>query len=57
MNVLQGGMMSDRFVFHADTRASHTVVDPEAWDVLVFEGFGYDDAADVWDHLAVRGMT
>lgn len=55
VNVLQGGMMSDRFVFHADTPASHTVVDPEAWDVLVFEGFGYDDAADVRDHLAVRG--
>ncbi|MCR9124831.1 MAG: DUF4214 domain-containing protein [Rhodobacteraceae bacterium] len=44
-NDLIGGDMADRFVFEADRDSLHRVHDLEAWDWLVFQGFGYGDAA------------
>ena len=44
-NVLVGGILSDQFVFEAAANGTHTVTDLEAWDTLVFEGFGYGTAA------------
>jgi hypothetical protein len=51
-NVLAGGLMSDVFVFNADWESSNEVLDLEAWDVLRFEGFGYDDVSAVFAHLS-----
>ncbi|UWR24447.1 DUF4214 domain-containing protein [Sulfitobacter sp. S190] len=53
-NVLQGGLLSDRFVFRADSPADHTVVDPESWDTFVFEGFGYSDVSDLKAHVTAQ---
>ena len=51
-DVLSGGLYADRFVFAADGEAGAvTVTDLEAWDVLVFEGFGMDAAGL---HAAMR---
>ena len=54
-NILMGGMMSDTFVFRAADDGRHVVVDPEPWDILRLEGFGYDSAADVAPHLQADG--
>ncbi|MBH1973927.1 MAG: DUF4214 domain-containing protein [Rhodobacteraceae bacterium] len=50
-NVLFGGMLSDTFVFHADTECSDRVIGFESWDVLSFQGFGYDAPSDLAAHL------
>ena len=45
-DTLAGGEMADRFVFDADHQGADRVLDLEAWDTLVFTGFGFaDDAA------------
>ena len=54
-NLLQGGLGADTFVFRAGTGARDTVTDLEAWDELVFAGFGYVDAQEVLAHFAPRG--
>jgi len=51
-NLLMGGMLSDTFVFRAAENGSHTIVDMEPWDVLRFQGFGYEDMLDVTAHLS-----
>lgn len=53
-NVLQGGPLADRFVFRSNAPGTHLVVDPEEWDVFMFEGFGYDSVADFAAHLTQR---
>ncbi|WP_417743880.1 DUF4214 domain-containing protein [Salipiger sp.] len=50
-NGLVGGFYADRFVFRASDRGGHEVADLERWDVLAFEGFGYETAADLRAHL------
>lgn len=50
-NLLVGGMLSDRFVFRAEARGTHVVADLERWDLLVFEGFGFGSAVEIWAHL------
>lgn len=50
-NGLVGGLYADRFVFRAEDRGRHEVADLERWDVLAFEGFGYETAADLRAHL------
>lgn len=44
-NVLVGGILSDAFVFDADEDGTSTITDFEAWDQLVFNDFGYANAA------------
>lgn len=51
-DVLSGGLLSDTFVFDAQAQGANTVLDLEAWDVVQFNGFGYDVAADVRAHLS-----
>jgi len=55
VNTLAGGVASDCFVFRAGTGGQHVVADLEPWDMLRFEGFGYDSAADVRAQLSVQG--
>lgn len=50
-NLLFGGMFSDEFVFEIDDAGDHTIVGFEAWDVLRFGGFGYEDGADALAHM------
>jgi hypothetical protein len=45
-DLLNGGLLSDRFVFSADDPGRDQVANLEAWDVLEFTGFGYASAAD-----------
>ena len=54
-NVLMGGMLSDTFVFRASDNGHHVVVDAEPWDVLQFQGFGYDAVDDVARRLGADG--
>ncbi|MEP1766922.1 MAG: DUF4214 domain-containing protein [Sulfitobacter sp.] len=54
-DVLAGGALSDVFIFDAAAEGGNTVLDFEAWDVVQFEGFGYDAAADVQEHLSAAG--
>ena len=54
-NILQGGLLSDCFVFRADAPGRHVVIDLEPWDVLHFDGFGFDSAAAVWPHFSQHG--
>lgn len=54
-NVLVGGILSDAFVFDATADGSHTVADLEAWDTLVFDGFGYEDAAAAQARMTQSG--
>ncbi|MCJ7874805.1 DUF4214 domain-containing protein [Phaeobacter sp. J2-8] len=54
-NILVGGVLSDTFVFRASENGQHVVVDLEPWDILRMEGFGYDDAADMAEHLRTDG--
>lgn len=54
-NMLQGGILSDSFVFDAGQPARHTVIDLEPWDSLLFEGFGYSTAIDVRAHMTEQG--
>ncbi|MEP1943695.1 MAG: DUF4214 domain-containing protein [Sulfitobacter sp.] len=54
-NVLFGGMWADRFVFDASIGGQHTIADLEAWDQLVFEGFGYDTVAQVRGYFRQDG--
>ncbi len=51
VNVLQGGVLADRFVFRAGPPAHHIVTDPEPWDVFAFEGFGYENLSDLMGHV------
>jgi len=46
-NVLAGGLMSDAFVFNANNDSTNEVLDLEAWDILVFEEFGYASTNEV----------
>ena len=50
-NVLAGGLFADHFVFSAQTGGTHTLRDLEAWDTLVFNGFGYANATAIRSHL------
>ncbi len=54
-DTLMGGLWSDTFVFRGTTGGNHVVVDPEPWDRLVFEGFGYDHPDDLAQHLSQEG--
>lgn len=54
-NLLFGGLMADRFVFHAGQDAHHIVTDLEPWDSLVFDGFGYAGHDDILAHMAQQG--
>ena len=44
VNVLAGGLLSDRFIFRQSEAGTHRVLDFEQWDVMQFEGFGYATA-------------
>lgn len=50
-NLLMGGMLSDCFVFEAGVAARHVVADLERGDLLRFDGFGYESAAEIRAHL------
>jgi Ca2+-binding RTX toxin-like protein len=54
-NVLMGGILSDTFVFRAVDEGAHVVVDAESWDSLRFEGFGYNEVAEVVPYLQSDG--
>ncbi len=54
-NVLFGGLQSDTFVFSADAPSVNRVIGFEAWDVLSFQGFGYDDPGDLAGLLRQEG--
>jgi hypothetical protein len=54
-DVMAGGLMRDAFVFNALHDGNDTVLDLEAWDQLVFTGFGYADDTAVRAHLAASG--
>lgn len=56
-NVLVGGILSDAFVFDAATNGNHTITDLETWDTLVFDGFGYTDAAAALDRMTQSGAN
>jgi len=56
-NVLFGGMLSDTFVFSADAPSVNRVIGFEAWDVLSFQGFGYDDPGDLAGLLRQEGQN
>ena len=50
-NLLIGGAMSDCFLFRAQEDSQHQVADLERWDLLSFEGFGYESVEDLRAHL------
>jgi len=52
VNLLMGGMFSDTFMFRAEDQGQHTVVDLEPWDVLQFDGFGYETTEEVLAHVS-----
>ncbi len=54
-NFLDGGILADQFVFDAAENGTHTVLDLEPWDALVFEHFGYASVAQVRSHLTQSG--
>ncbi|MEC3862669.1 DUF4214 domain-containing protein [Mesobacterium sp. TK19101] len=54
-DTLGGGAFADRFVFAATDAGQDTVLDLEAWDTLVFDGFGYADAAAARSHMTQTG--
>lgn len=54
-DVLSGGALSDVFVFDAAADGNNTVLDLEAWDVLEFNGFGYDTVAQARAQLSQEG--
>jgi Ca2+-binding RTX toxin-like protein len=56
-NVLFGGLLSDTFVFSADAPSVNRVIGFEAWDVLSFQGFGYDDPGDLAGLLRQEGQN
>lgn len=55
-NLLFGGALRDTFVFEGGTSAANTLVGLEPWDVLSFQGFGYDSPADVAARLTMTGQ-
>lgn len=54
-NMLQGGILSDSFVFVAGRSAQHTVIDLEPWDHILFQGFGYSTPDDARAHMIEQG--
>lgn len=52
-NLLIGGAMSDCFLFRAGEESQHQVADLERWDLLRFEGFGYESVEDLRGHITV----
>ncbi|MBN9889850.1 DUF4214 domain-containing protein [Salipiger abyssi] len=54
-NTLAGGLFADVFEFAQDEGGSHRVLDLEAWDYLMLDGFGYDSAADARAHMTRSG--
>lgn len=54
-NMLQGGILSDSFVFVAGLSAQHTVIDLEPWDHILFQGFGYSTPDDARAHMIEQG--
>ena len=54
-NVLSGGILADRFVFDTADGGTHTVLDLEAWDGLVFNNFGYSGMPDALSHMTQTG--
>jgi hypothetical protein len=54
-DTLSGGALSDAFVFDAAHQGVNTILDFEAWDVLHFSGFGYDDAAGARAQFTQQG--
>lgn len=54
---LFGGWGSDTFVFRQQEADQVVVHDLEAWDHLRFEGFGYQDVAELRSHLRQAGSS
>ena len=54
-DVLAGGGLSDVFVFNAAQDGANTVLDLEAWDFLLLEGFGYATADAARAHMRQDG--
>lgn len=54
-DILAGGIGADSFVFRATDTGRNKVLHLDAWDTLVFEGFGYDSRAELLDHFSTRG--
>jgi Ca2+-binding RTX toxin-like protein len=54
-NVLAGGILADRFIFDSTEDGTHTVLDLEAWDILVLENFSYTSAAEAKTFMTETG--
>ena len=53
-DVLAGGRLSDVFLFQPN-EGRDTVLDLEAWDTLIFRGFGYGTDAAIRSHMTQQG--
>ncbi|WP_375550985.1 DUF4214 domain-containing protein [Rhodophyticola porphyridii] len=54
-NAVFGGFGADSFVFDAGDGGTHEVVDLEAWDWVILDGFSYADAGAVLADLTQQG--
>ncbi|RMA43519.1 DUF4214 domain-containing protein [Rhodophyticola porphyridii] len=54
-NAVFGGFGADSFVFDAGDGGTHEVVDLEAWDWVILDGFSYADAGAVLADLTRQG--
>lgn len=54
-DVLQGGVLSDVFVFSADAPGQNIVMDLEPWDRLRFEGFEQETAQSLLSQFSAQG--
>ncbi|MBK5932934.1 uncharacterized protein DUF4214 [Rhodovulum imhoffii] len=54
-SILFGGIQSDTFRFDAADGGIHHIVDLEGWDILMFEGFGYETSAQARTHMRQQG--
>ncbi len=54
-NHMMGGILSDTFAFTTSSPSTNVIYDMEAWDDLMFDGFGYTSSAEVLANFTQSG--